>query len=957
MSGLRIASHTWGLCVALGALAASLAAAPVQLPSTGAAAWRGQVEADWDLQTVTRRDAGRGPVTTKDDALGAVDDIKNGSWAFHTLLDNQPWWQVDLGAPYALAKTLIYNRCDTADRDTRLMVLLSDDGKTWRQVYQHNGQPFYGFTDGKPLDVDLKGEKARFLRIQLPDRQFMHLDEVEIYGVDNPKLNLALWKEADQSSVSQWSFKHVKLDDVKEPGILLAQVIERGRQLIADLKTRGVDTSACERALDEAAAGAADPAKCREALPRARWAVRQLAFSNPALDFDSILFVKRVPSSFSHMSDQYYGWWSRPGGGIFVLSGIKSDSPKERCLTTQFPEGNFVDPDISYDAKKILFAYCKYFPTTSGLPDKMHKENVPEEAFYHIYEMNVDGTGLRQLTHGRYDDFDARYLPSGDIVFLSTRRGAFLQTGFASAQETLKATLPDSYVRCGGDASRPVSVYTLQTMDADGGAMRTISPFESFEWSPAVMPDGRIMYARWDYVDRNNMPYMKLWSVNPDGTNPRAVYGNFTTNLFGTFEARCVPESAKILMTVSAHHSITAGTLVMLDPSRDFDGDTPLKRLTPEVCYPETEGWPTNYYVTPYPLSENYYLAAWSPQSVMSQGGANKLNGPGIYLYNAFGDLELIYRDPTIGSVSPLPLKPRSKPPVIPSSVNWASNEGRFLLQDVYDGLPGTPRGSVKRLRVVGVPPKLHPAPNYPNLGVTGDDPGKVILGTVPVAADGSAAFRAPAGMCVFFQALDESGVAVQTMRTITAVQPGETLSCVGCHEQRNSTPRSRRLIANVSEPSRLTPGPNGTWPFRYDALVQPVLDRSCTKCHRPDSKVPKASSFDLTAAQSYGNLLNWGNPSLATHVRQRYSEGRSIPGAGAAQTSPLLAKLRVPEGHHGLHLQGEDLERLITWCDIYGHRQGSFSPEQEDQLRKLRLELADLLVPNPIKSVALAPQ
>jgi hypothetical protein len=956
MSAKRIARHAFGVCAALVALGTSLAAAPAGPPNPSATAWRSQVEADWDLQTVMRRDAGRGPVTTKDDALGAVDGIKNGSWAFHTLQDNQPWWQVDLGAQYPLAKALIHNRCDTAARNTRIIVLTSDDGKAWRQVYQHNGQVFYGFTDGKPLEVALKGEKARFLRIQLPNQEFLHLDEVEVYGVEKPDLNLALWKEADQSSVSQWSFKHVKLDDAREPGLLLASALERGHQLVADLKARGVDTSACERALNEAAAGAADPVKCREALPRVRWAVRKLALSNPALDFDSILFVKRVPSSFSHMSDQYYGWWSRPGGGIFVLDGIKSDSPKERCLTSQFPEGNFVDPDLSYDGRKVLFAYCKYFPTTSGLADKMHKENVPEEAFYHIYEMNVDGTGLRQLTHGRYDDFDARYLPSGDIVFLSTRRGAFLQAGFASAQETLKATCPDSYVRCGGDPSRPVAVYTLHTMDGDGGSMRTISAFESFEWSPAVMHDGRIMYARWDYVDRNNMPYMKLWSVNPDGTNPRAVYGNFTTNMHGTFEARCVPASDKILMTVTAHHSITAGTLVMLDPRREFDGDTPLRRLTPEVCFPEIEGWPTNYYVTPYPLAENYYLTAWSPQSVQSQGGSNKLNGPGLYLYDAFGDLELIYRDPSIGSVSPLPLKPRPKPPVIASSVNWASKEGRFLLQDVYDGLAGVARGSIKRLRLVGVPPKVHPNMNFPNLGVTGDDPGKVVLGTVPVAADGSASFRAPSGMSLFFQALDETGMAVQTMRTVTAVQPGETLSCVGCHEARNSTPRTRRVMASMGEPSRITPGPDGTWPFRYDALVQPVLDRSCTKCHRPDSGEPKAAAFNLTAAQSYGSLLNWGNPSLATHVRERYGAGRSIPGAGAAQTSPLIAKLTAPAGHHGLHLQGEDLERLITWCDIYGHRQGSFSAEQEDQLRKLRLELADLLVPGPPKSVALAP-
>lgn len=897
-----------------------------------------QIEADWQLQ-----EAGRKPISPKDDALGAVDGVKDGKWAFHTGLDNPPWWQVDLGREQTLDRVLIFNRCDAADRCSRLLVLLSADGKDWRQAYQHDGSVFYGATDGKPLSVPLAAQKARFVRLQLPTQQFLHLDEVEVYGTEDPARNLALWQEADQSSLSTWSKATVRPGPQSEPVYHLEKVVERGRLLSADLRTRGVNTLACDRELDAVVLAASAPKAHRGTLwRRARWAVRRLALRNPLLDFDSLVFVKRAASSFSHMSDQYYGWWSRPGGGVCVLSGLKTDDPQVRCLTESFPVGSFLEPELSCDGKQILFAYCKYYPEVASIRDKQTKENLPEDSFYHVYQMNVDGSGLRQLTRGRYDDFSARYLPSGEIVFLSTRRGQFLQTGVGSAAATLTGTLPDSYVRCGGDPYRPVAVYTLHVMDAAGGKMRCISPFESFEWTPTVMRDGRILYARWDYVDRNNMPYMKLWSVNPDGTNPRAVYGNFTTDFHCAFEGRSVPNSEKILFTASGHHSITAGTLVLLDPQVACDGPEPLTRLTPEVSYPEVQGWPMTYYVSPFPLSEEYLLTAWSPVPIVSQGGTPAVNGPGLYLCDAFGNLELLYRDPDLGCLSPQPLRARPRPPVIASAVDWRRTDASFVLQDVYRGLTGIVRGTVKALRIVGMPPKTQPNMNTPNLGVTSDDPGKYVLGTVPVEADGSAYFKVPAGASFFFQALDEQGRAVQTMRSLTCAQPGQTLSCVGCHDARNTAPSSHRPVAVARGVSRVVPGPAGSWPLRYDRLVQPVLDRRCVSCHSPSAAESAATRFDLTASRSYANLISWGKPSLAEHVRKCYGAGRSVPGEGGAVSSSLLAKLQA--GHHGVDLAADDRSRLITWMDTYAQTQGAFSPEQETQLLQLRADAANLL-------------
>lgn len=914
---------------------------------------REQIEADWLRQAEVRwRGAGVPTANPQEDALGAVDGIKDGKWGFHTAAEVHPWWQVDLGRSVALGRVVVFNRCDAAGRAVSLALLLSDDGQNWTEAYRHDGRVFLGYTDGKPLEIVLDNVSARYVRLTLAQDQpeFFHLDEVEVYAADDPATNIALGRPATQSSVSPWSFKH----ELVGPGArlrLVQRVIESGRKLSERLTELGLDVTAERKELDAVAGEAEklDPAAPEETLRalylKARWAVRKMALRNPLLDFDDILFVKRAPGTYSHMSDQNYGWWSRPGGGIFILRNFRSDNPELICLTPGMGNGSFGRPDISFDGRKIVFAYCRYYPETAANPNKFDKTTIPEDAFYHLFEMNIDGTGLRQITHGRYDDFEPQYLPDGRIVFLSTRRGWHPQYTKAIAELTLTATLGDGFVRCGGDAWRPVSIYTLHVINPDGTGLCPLSPFENFEWTPAVGADGRILFARWDYVDRSNMPYMSLWATNPDGTDPRIVYGNFTTNPHCIFEARPIPGSNKLIFTASAHHSITGGSLVLLDPDRDVDGDAALTRITPEVCFPESEGWPQTYYANPWPLSEDFYLVSWSDQPLLGEGSSNPLNARGIYLYDAFGNLELLYRDRELSCWWPMPLRSRPRPPIRPPVAEWDGPPvGRFLLLNVYDGLAGIARGTIKRLRVVGVPPKTQPWMNNPNLGVTGDDPGKFVIGTAPVEEDGSAHFVAPAAVCLFFQALDADGVAVQTMRTATYVQPGEFISCAGCHENRLKAPPSAAVQAALRDASKLTPGPEGSWPLRYDRLVQPVLDRLCVRCHNPEAHNERAAAFDLSSpAASYERLISWGNPCLRDHVRARYAEGRSPVGQGAAATSPLLAMLR--EGHGGVKLEGEDFQRLATWMDLYGQRQGHFSDEQEQALVALRENLVGIVL------------
>jgi hypothetical protein len=260
------------------------------------------------------------------------------------------------------------------------------------------------------------------------------------------------------------------------------------------------------------------------------------------------------------------------------------------------------------------------------------------------------------------------------------------------------------------------------------------------------------------------------------------------------------------------------------------------------------------------------------------------------------------------------------------------------------------PRGGITSLRIVAVPAKTHPTMNFPSIGLTRDDPGKCVLGTVPVEPDGSAFFRVPAGVIVFFQALDESGVAVQTMRGATHVQPGQTLSCIGCHERREEAPPARRALASLREPSRLAAGPEGSWPLRFDRLVQPVLDRQCVSCHHPKAEDVAAAKFDLTAAKAYASLVGYGKPSLRDQVMDAYNRGFSIARDGIAQKSALLALLESPEKHYAVQLDAEDRERLLTWLDTYAQRQGHFSDDQERELAELRRASAGLLTERPVR-------
>ncbi|MDR0609756.1 MAG: NPCBM/NEW2 domain-containing protein, partial [Planctomycetaceae bacterium] len=392
----------------------------------------------------------------------------------------------------------------------------------------------------------------------------------------------------------------------------------------------------------------------------------KIALQNPLLDFSNILFVKRhynpePEKQGNHMVDQFFGFHAVSGGGIFVLEN--AFDPAKRTVKNLLENSivhnakrlkgkkldtawGYLAPALSFDATKILFA-------AADTSEPRHSYRWTENNCYHLFEINTDGSNLVQLTDGQWNDIDPCYLPNGRIVFISERRGGF--------------------GRCHG---RPCPSYTLHSMLPDGNNIVMLSPHETNEWAPTVDRNGMIVYTRWDYVDRGFNQAHHPWITYPDGRDPRAIQGNYSEIEHSRphFETsfRPIPNSHKLIGTAQGHHTQYFGSIILLDPNVPDDeegGDAmaPLRRVTPEQPFPEVENRTHSpdsaNYGQPFPISEDFYLVAYDAFSGMNKGHANNY---GIYLLDSFGNKILLYRDPEISCQSPIAMKPRTIPPVIP---------------------------------------------------------------------------------------------------------------------------------------------------------------------------------------------------------------------------------------------------------------------------------------------------
>lgn len=532
------------------------------------------------------------------------------------------------------------------------------------------------------------------------------------------------------------------------------------------------------------------------------------------------------------------------------------------------PQGGIRDPQVHYDGKKIVFAY-----RPGGT------------AHYHLHEIGSDGSGLKKLTDGDFDDFEPTYLPNGDIVFVSSRCNRWVNCWLTP-------------------------VATLHRCDSNGGNIRQISINIEHDNTPWPLPDGRILYTRWEYVDRSQVHYHHLWTANPDGTAPMTCFGNLEPGVV-MIDSKPVPGSDKLVSVFSPGHGQKehAGPLAIVDPKAGPDAKNSVKMLTKAQDYRD-----------PWAFSEKCVLAA---------------RGNSLVLLDDTGREEKLFTLPENESKAglwchePRPLLPHPRETAIVDRTNPTKATGTMVLMDVRMGrkMEGVGKDEIKELLVLeSLPKPINYTGGMEPLSYGGTFTLERVLGTVPVEADGSAHFEVPAMRSVFFVALDARGRSVKRMQSFTGVQPGESLSCVGCHEYRSSAPPqsgtpvplASRRVPDVIKPVQGVPD---VLDFPRD--IQPILDRHCVSCHNTDR-----ADGGVILTGDHGPMYSHSYFSLT--VTGQFADGRNRPqsnypphtlGSGAA---PLMKMLEG--GHHDV--KADEHELLVTrlWLDTGAPYPGTYA-------------------------------
>ena len=652
---------------------------------------------------------------------------------------------------------------------------------------------------------------------------------------------------------------------------------------------------------------------------------RRILFADPLIDFSQVLFVD-VYNWYPHES-MHRVWPNAQEntGRLLLLDGLHPGGTLRKLAGPE--PGMFWRPELSFDGRKVLFCYR---------PQK--------DRTFHLYEIGIDGSGLRQVTHGSYDDLDPVYLPDGKIAFL-TNRG-------------------NSYARCAvGHPS-----YVLARCDANGKDLYILSASNEPEYTPALLHNGRVLYTRWEYTDKELMRIQSLWTVNPDGTGVSAFWGNQSYWPDMQLEARPIPGSRRVMFAGHGHHQVFLGCIGILDPKLGFNYPDGLTKVTADVPWPEVGDGPAEKienpayhasgrfvgYKSPYPLSEDLFLVSARPH-----GGQHRL-----YLMDVLGNKELIYAG-AFHVLYAQPIRPRPKPPAIPDTVAWPGSEkdggavepGVVYSPNVFEGVPDALRAKAKYVRVINLDyttytyglktqgyshwrgqPHMHAGPP---VSITCNDGIKRILGTVPIEADGSVSIEVPPAKQLHLQLLDGHYRALQTMRSFANVMPGERRGCLGCHELHSVTPPVHKGIALDRPPAKPTPPPWGpTYSLGYERDVQPILDKHCGKCHQGDGKGRKKLDLTLRPSKDAGAFPE---PYVTLTLGARRSFPGSFPAGEGGVAGTIIAENRpwrpqdyatlppmtklsytskliynaMSGKHNGVKLDPLSLRKLIVWVDI----------------------------------------
>jgi len=626
-------------------------------------------------------------------------------------------------------------------------------------------------------------------------------------------------------------------------------------------------------------AGAAEEAY-RAEQERARKRREDLAGVFDELGVREIVFAARECGVDGHWYANF-GYYAnsaerkcyRAGGRLCKLDVASGEVV---CLVED-PGGSVRDPAVHYDAEKILFSWRKAGSET-----------------FHLHEINVDGTGLRQLTDGIYDDIEPTYLPDGDIMFVSGRCRRWVNCWLTQ-------------------------VGVLYRCDADGGNVRQISANVEHDNTPWVLPDGRVLYQRWEYVDRSQVHYHHLWTANPDGTGQMVFFGNLHPG--GVFiDAKPIPGTDEVILINSPGHGARehAGYVATVTDRFGPDRRDAMKNISPRR------------FRDPFPLNDTAFIVARSRKMVLMDRQGNCVD---IYeLPKAYGNAELH---------EPRPLIKRPRERIIPPRIDLAKDYGTLVLSDIYFGrnMQGVERGEIKKLLVLeSLPKPINFTGGMDPLSYGGTFTLERLVGTVPVDEDGSAYMRLPANRAFFFVALDGEDSSVKRMQSFLTVMPGEKASCVGCHEERGETPVSKQELGRLlalqrppSEPERIAGVPEV---IDFPRDVQPIFDRHCLKCHDYDKR---AGGVIMTGDR--GPMFSHSYATLT--IRRQVADGRNYPRSNYAPrelgtaASPLMKKINgdhpsSPESFaaagHKVHLSQDEQDMIRYWIESAAAYPGTYA-------------------------------
>ena len=686
---------------------------------------------------------------------------------------------------------------------------------------------------------------------------------------------------------------------------------------------------------------------------------REALLANPLLDFDKVLMIRRKEKDVSDVRHAGgYRWRLKLGisNNFNGKVGIPEADDRDNAIVTLEnycdepvlkevfrPERSVLvaDMDLHWDAERLLFA------------------SLDEAGHWHIYEVVIDGTGLRKVTPDELSELDVDsyspcYLPDGRIIFVST-----------VTEQTVPCT--------GGD--EPIG--NLCRMNPDGTAIRRLCFDQDQNWTPVVSNQGAVLYTRWQYSDQAHRYPRILMRMNPDGTNQQEYYGSGSYWPNSLFYVRPIPgHPSRFVGIVTGHHGVPRmGEMILFDrklgqrESVDNDrqpapgvvqritdrGETVDARISDKYA---DNSWPKFLY--PYPLDGKYFLASARPTPDSSWG---------VYLVDVFDNMVLLHEEPGQIMFEPVPVKPRARPPVVPDQVDLERKDATVYISDIYEGpgLEGVPRGVVKDLQLYtfSFPPfyeaKRRNVSTTNALGIASVWDIHAVMGRVPVEPDGSARFTVPANTPISLQPLDEEGKAVQIMRAWFTAMPGESVSCVGCHEQPDTAPPPKLGDAFERGPSEIRPWHGATRPFDFRREVQPVIDRRCVGCHdgskadRPDLRSVRVDESVKPMRKGSRVLpqdFSWAYYNLQRYVWRPTGESEMavlMPMEHHADTSELVQMLR--KGHHGVELTEEEWDRIVTWIDMNAPFYGSWqdaprtaNPEESlERRRKLLKRFANV--------------